>query len=628
MATRLRPLTTLEVLDAAWLILRRNWAAMYASSGVGTAPLVLALMAYFYWLGTLVAGTEDSVFYGGTLAWATGMSAGVVLNSLARGAVTAIALAETRGESLPMLAAWKQAGRRSLGIVYVGLVGFAAAWLASGCFVVPGLLLMMGWWVARPVAMTEEMPFAAALRRSWRLTAGYRDKAFGLWLLSTGLWAFTAVNLHLLLHFLLGSVAGVLGIDTGNITPHLQPKNQIYLTLLASLAFVLVDPLKSCIDALLYVDLRIRREGADLEERLRELRSTAVLGALLLAALLAPARAQAATLEQYAQRVRALRQEVARASSADDVDPIRISELRSQFVQLPAGQKLTVRNEWIRDGVDGWKTPEDKAALLSRLDALERSLGTLDGGSPQSANSHSKPPPSPAPSIDTKQALQQILAEPEFQPLAERSELKDLIKSVDLSKTKTWWQSFTDWIKKHLFPQSPPPKTEPPRWNWKGGETVVYVLLGIVILVLLAMLVKWIIERPLRDEAVTGATVAEAPPLEASATENALDHSVDEWELFAQQWLGRGDVRQAIRSLYLATLVHLHRERRIDYNRAFTNWIYVRQFRGEESQKQILRQLTRLFDEVWYGERPCGEDQYRSFERGVRDLGTPAPVGK
>jgi hypothetical protein len=486
----------------------------------------------------------------------------------------------------------------------------------------------MGWWVARPVVMTEEQPFGAALRRSWRLTSGYRDKALALWLLSVGLWAFVAVNLHLLLHFLLGSVAGILGIDTGSITPHLQPQSQVYLTVLLAVAFVVVDPLKCCIDALLYVDLRIRREGADLEERLRELRATAALTLLAFTILLPAGRANAATLDEYAQRVRSLRQQVEKAPGPEKVDPTAVAELRSQLVELPAGQKLSVRNEWLREGVDGWKTPEDKAALLRRLDTLERSLGSGAGRStptapPQPAGGKQAPTP-----IDTKQALQQILAEPEFQPLAERSELRDLIKGVDLSKTKTWWQSFTDWIKKHLFPQNPPPKTEPPRWKWQGGENIVYVLLGIVVLVLLAMLVKWILERPLREEALTGAAVGDAPPLEASATENALDHSVDEWELFAQQWLGRGDIRQAIRALYLATLVHLHRERRIDYNRAFTNWIYVRQFRGDEGHKQTLRQLTRLFDEVWYGERSCGEEQYRTFERGVRDLGTPAPVGK
>jgi hypothetical protein len=101
---------------------------------------------------------------------------------------------------------------------------------------------------------------------------------------------------------------------------------------------------------------------------------------------------------------------------------------------------------------------------------------------------------------------------------------------------------------------------------------------------------------------------------------------VDEWEQFARQWLTRGDVRQAIRALYLATLVHLHRERRIDYNKAYTNWMYVRQFHGEAEHQGTLSQLTRMFDEVWYGDRAYGSEQYYTFERGVRQLGTPAPV--
>jgi hypothetical protein len=101
---------------------------------------------------------------------------------------------------------------------------------------------------------------------------------------------------------------------------------------------------------------------------------------------------------------------------------------------------------------------------------------------------------------------------------------------------------------------------------------------------------------------------------------------VDEWELFAREWIKRGDFRQAIRALYLASLVHLHRERKIDYNRAQTNWTYVRTFKGEAEDKTTLRKLTGFFDEVWYGERPCAEEQYRFFEKGVRALGTPAPV--
>ncbi|MCC2669283.1 MAG: hypothetical protein K0Q72_1754, partial [Armatimonadetes bacterium] len=549
MPSGLRPLTTLEVLDAAWLVLRRNWIMLYASSGVGTVPLALALMGYFYWLGTLVVGTEDSAFYSGTAVWAVGMAVGWTLNCVARGAVTAIALGEARGEGVSLHGAWRQALRTAPSGIFAGLVGFAATWLSSGCLIVPGLLLAVGWWVARPVTMTEDRPFAAALRRSWRLTEGYRGKALGLWLLSSGLWLFAALNLHLITHFLIGTVGATLGLDSGGLTPHLQWKNQAYTTVLLAFAFVLVDPLKTCIDALLYVDLRIRREGADLEERLRALRTGPVLLVLLLAFGCTAVPARAASVDDYANRVRSLRKQVEAAKKPAQVDPTSVATLRSQLIEMPGGQKLSVRNEWIRDGVDGWKTPEDKAALLRRLDALERSLGA-PAAAPRRA-----PESAPTAPVDTQQALKGILAAPEFQPLADRGELRGLLKGVDFGKTKTWWQSFWDWVQQKLF--SPPKAKAPtPTRPWKGGENVVWVLLGVMILVLLAMLVKWILERPEQGEARTAAKAGDAPPLEASATENALDHTVDEWELFAQQWLGRGDVRQAMRALYLATLVH------------------------------------------------------------------------
>jgi hypothetical protein len=620
MNSGLRPLTSLEVLDAAWLLLRRHWAVMYASSGLGTAPLALALMAYFYWLGTLVVGTEDSVFYTGTLVWSTVMALAWALNCLARGAVTAGALAAGRGETVTFGGCWRAAWRRGLGSVFVGVVAFAAAWIAGGCFVAPGLILAFGWWVARPVALTEERPFAASLRRSWALTDGYRGKSAALWGLSCGLWLFAALNLHLLLHFLVGTAAGVLGIDTGGIQPYFQVKNQQYLTVLAAVAFVLVDPLKTCMDAILYLDLRIRREGVDLEERLRALRQgIAALGALGFL-LLASGAVQAKSLEDYARRVREVRELVERAPDPQRVDSAAVGDLRYQLVEMPGGQKLTVRNDWLTEGLASWKSGEDKAALVRRLKALERSLGA------PSAPVRAEAPEAP---VDTRQALQQVLSEPEFQPLAERTELQGLVKGLDLSKSKTWWQSFLDWIKNTLFKSPPPPKVERPRWQWDGGETLVYVLLGVVVLLLLALLVKWIIERPIRQEARAAAVVSDAAPsLEASATENALDHTVDEWELFAREWLGRGDVRQAIRALYLATLVHLHRERLIEYNRAFTNWIYVRQFRGDAERKSTLRALTQTFDEVWYGERPCDEEHYYTFEQRVRALGTPAPSRK
>jgi hypothetical protein len=622
MRIELRPLTTIELLDAAWLLLRRNAAQFYACSGLGTAPVALLVMGYFLWLGRLVEGTENSTFYTGTAIWAVGMAFAWALNSVARGAVTATALADARNEPIPMGQAWQQAWRHAAGSAFVGLAAFSVCGVLYSCLGVPAVFLATVWWVARPALMTEDRPFAAALRRSWRLTEGYRGKAFGLWALIVALFLMAVFNLHLLVQFLTGTFANLLGMDTSGVAGHLQFENQAYTTFLVALAFVHVDPLKTAADVVFYLDLRTRREGADLQERLRAIAGTAA-AVLVLALTTVPGRA--GTEADYLGKVRALRQQIEAAKTPDNVDPALIGDLRHQLVDVD-GQKLTVENPWLRDGMNAWREDGDKATLLRRLEAVERSMGSAGpAAAPRPAG---QPQPSAAPAgvdTDPKQALQKLLQEPEFQPLAERSELQDLMKGINLNQTRNWWRSFWDWVMKTLF-KPPQPKTpEAPAWRWPDATILVYVILGLLILFLLVLLVRWLMERPVKGDVAQAAVAGAAPPLEASATENALDHSVDEWELFAQQWLQRGEVRQAIRALYLATLVHLHRERRIDYNRAFTNWVYVRHFRGEADQKGVLRTLTQKFDEVWYGEKPVAEPSYREFEQGVRALGTPAP---
>jgi hypothetical protein len=636
----LRPLNTIEMLDAALLLLRRNWANVLAASVVGTVPLALAAFYYFHWLGTMVRGTGSAEFYQGTGIWAVAMAAGWCLHSVARGVVVLLTLADVRGESPSLAASWLQAARKGFTSILIGLVTFAAAWSAGSCLLFPALLLVQLWWVARPAALAEDRSCLNALRRSAKLTEGYRGRALGLWLLFAFLSVLGVVNLSLLAQFSVTRVAGLLGIDAGGVTGQLQLSNQVYVAVLAVLTFVALDPLKSVADVVLYLDLRIRREGADLQEQLRRLQ-TVIRAAAFFATLLfagAPAQAQTLSPEEYAARIRDLRQQVSRARNAAEIDPRLVASLRGRLVGKRGEAQISVENGWLRDA-HGWSSAREKAAFETRVQALERSVAGIatapagaaartTPGKPLSPQVGVTPEQASPAAIDAKAAVKSILEQPEFQPLAERTEIRDLLKGIDLRKTRGWWDAFVDWLKKTLFrPREASPKLPGFRFpNLPWLQWVVYGILAIALLYLLALLIRWVVERPAKD-AMAAAAVSQMAPLQASQTENALDHTVDDWERFAQEWLRRGELRQAVRALYLALLVHLHRERRIDYNRALTNWVYVRQFRGEAQDQGVLRALTHSFDEVWYGQFPCGEEQYRSFEQGVRALGTPAPGG-
>src|SRR5262249_55924246 len=153
-------------------------------------------------------------------------------------------------------------------------------------------------------------PFTAALARSSILTQGCRGKALRLWLLFVLIWVAGIINLYLVVSALLAMANTLFGYEVGAWEQVLSYQNRAYLIWLGALLFPLLDPLKSWADTALYLDLRIRREGADLQERLRSLARQAGAAAALLALILAARPAGAETMDEYRADVRQVRMAV------------------------------------------------------------------------------------------------------------------------------------------------------------------------------------------------------------------------------------------------------------------------------------------------------------------------------
>jgi hypothetical protein len=84
-------------------------------------------------------------------------------------------------------------------------------------------------------------------QRSWTLVEGYRGKVFAVLLTFWGLSFLLALGLQSVLVFLLGGAAGILG------------------SMVEELVSLLLMPFVLIADVLLYYDLRMRKEGFDLE---------------------------------------------------------------------------------------------------------------------------------------------------------------------------------------------------------------------------------------------------------------------------------------------------------------------------------------------------------------------------
>jgi hypothetical protein len=83
----------------------------------------------------------------------------------------------------------------------------------------------------------------------------------------------------------------------------------------------------------------------------------------------------------------------------------------------------------------------------------------------------------------------------------------------------------------------------------------------------------------------------------------------------------RGDMRAALRALYLATLASLDRGRLIEFEPSKTNWQYIRAMPRGEARK-LFADFTVIFDRKWYGHEPANADDYAACRRLAEQIGS------
>lgn len=149
-------------------------------------------------------------------------------------------------------------GVNRLGAVWVtGFLMGLGVGLGFCALIVPGLVLMTRWWVAVPVAVIESLGATAALSRSSELTEGNRWRVFALLLVTGGAVLVTTL--------IVGALLGAADGAAQRTSQELHPWSQLALEVL----LLPLNALAAVAPAIVYHDLRIGREGADVEELLR-----------------------------------------------------------------------------------------------------------------------------------------------------------------------------------------------------------------------------------------------------------------------------------------------------------------------------------------------------------------------
>jgi hypothetical protein len=304
----LRPLGFGTLLGASFQVIRRNPRPTFGIALLLNGAVTLLLVAVVGGVAALAFGrftsatqeNADEIAAGsiGAVALASliPVALSVLVGAILQGIISLEVSRGTIGEKLTVRGLWRLARGRigaligwsalvtgvvtvivvvlsvaiGLLVAFGGRVGIAIAVLVG---IVAGLAAVVLWvWIATKlslipsVLMLERLPLRAAVARSWSLTRGYFWKTLGTQLLVNVIVQSAAQVVSI-------PVGLIIGFGSVLIDPNGDPTAAVWLfaiTYLISgvvgLVFGAVASVTtSSVSALIYIDIRMRREGLDLE---------------------------------------------------------------------------------------------------------------------------------------------------------------------------------------------------------------------------------------------------------------------------------------------------------------------------------------------------------------------------
>jgi hypothetical protein len=314
-------------------------------------------------------------------------------------------------------------------------------------------------------------------------------------------------------------------------------------------------------------------------------RSYLIAALIVVLPLLAPHRALAAeqaTLDQYQTRLQKLQTLVkgceaqAAACNAKEVGDDQQVQLRG----LGSGANVDAfeaRYDWLRKTLDEAKNPNEKL----RADLLQSAEARLQAASREAAGAGPE-------KVDLKVARQKA------DKILDHQEFETVHSNSIWARVGAHIGKFLDRFFNHVaqFGKRAP-------WI---GPVMEWGLIGLAI----AGLLVWAM-RVMRRQRL-------AIRVEADRQAESWEEAARNWRDLADQEAARGDWREAVHSMYWASIAMLEGRRLWAANRARTPREYLRLLEEGSENWKLLRQQTSGFEHIWYGQHDASP---RDFERAV-----------
>jgi hypothetical protein len=304
----LQPLTLGTILSGSFQVMRRNprptfGVSLVINGIIGLITILTVGAATYFSLDRVVNATEsavDDIAAGGVavtlLSSLLGLGLALVGTAILQGIISLEVARGTVGEKLRFRALWALARGRigvligwsvligavvfvvtavvvvaiavlavtlgTLGIVLAIVVGLLAlagavalgAWLGTRLSLVPSVLLL------------ERLTLMPALRRSWSLTTGYFWRTFGIQILVAAIVGIAAQVVTFPVSLIVSLSSGVTN-PNGDLSALAGTTllSMVVTTMVGSLVASVTAIITSASTALIYIDLRMRKEGLDLD---------------------------------------------------------------------------------------------------------------------------------------------------------------------------------------------------------------------------------------------------------------------------------------------------------------------------------------------------------------------------
>lgn len=272
-APALRPLRVGEILDVAIKVYTRNFLTLWKIVALVVIPV--NVLGAIVTLSTFPDDFLDPDFATQPGSFSEADAAALIAAQVIVAIASALTVVVATGACMKAVSdvylgdkpsagsSLKFAARRLHSLVWLAFLTFLFATLALIAFIVPGVWLWISWTVAPAALLLEGRKGLKAMRRSFQLVKGRWKQVFGAVLVGT------------LLAGIVGSAigalsAGVVLTDAGDSLA----LTVVVDTFVSTIAGVLTTPFQAALVAIVYFDLRVRKEGFDLEILAQRIGST------------------------------------------------------------------------------------------------------------------------------------------------------------------------------------------------------------------------------------------------------------------------------------------------------------------------------------------------------------------